>query len=114
MNRSKLSLSINVLTGLLVAVGVVFLVYTLFAHVDLASVRTGALVFYAGLALFVAGLLTVAQIPLVVFALIRRPAIRVRVAVTFLAGIVVFVASFMLGGDWVERQLPPRQVTAPR
>ena len=107
MNRSRVSLSVNVLTGLLVAVGVAFLVYTFFAHVDLASVRTGALVFYAGLALAVALLLAVIQLPLVVFALVRRPAIRGRVALTFLAGVAVFVACYMYAGDRVERQLPP-------
>ncbi|WP_439889754.1 hypothetical protein ACS7SF_10630 [Ralstonia sp. 25C] len=114
VSRSKLLLSINVLTGLLMAASVVFFVYALFVHVDLASVRTGAPIFYAGLALFIAASLTMVQLPLVVFALVRRPAIRIRVAVTFVAGIVVFVASFMLDGEWVERQLPPSHVTAPR
>lgn len=112
MTRSRVVVAVNVLTGLLVAVAVVFVVYTMFAHVDLASVRTGPLVFYAGLAVFVAALLILIQIPLVVFALVRRPGIRLRIVVTFLAGVVVFVASFMFGGTWVDRQLPPRQAIA--
>ncbi|CAJ0740783.1 hypothetical protein [Ralstonia mannitolilytica] len=95
MSRSRVSLSVNVLTGLLAAVGVAFFVYTLFAHVDLASVRTGALVFYAGVALALAALLAVIQLPLVLFALVCRPAIRARIGLTFLSGIVVFVACYM-------------------
>lgn len=109
MKRSWASLAVSALSGLLVVVGVVFFVYTLFVHVDLAEVRTGPLVLYSLLAVAVAALLILIQIPVVVFVLVCRPGIRLRVVATFVAGIVVFFAGFMLGGDWVERQLPPRE-----
>lgn len=109
VSRSRVLIAVDVLTGLLATAGVVFFTYTMCAHVDLASVRTGPLVFYSALALLVAALLVLIQMPLVIFALVRRPGIRVRVVMMCLVGILVFAACFMLGEYWVERQLPPRQ-----
>ncbi|WP_426399589.1 hypothetical protein ACN9M1_25210 [Ralstonia sp. R-29] len=112
MSRSRVLLAVEVLSGVLAIVGLVYLVHALFADVDLAAVRTGPLVFYAGLALFAAATLIVIQIPLVVFALLRRPGIRLRAVVAFLLGIAIFWGCFTLGENRIDRQLPPRESSA--
>ena len=113
MSRSRVLQWVEVLAGVLSVVGAVYFVHSMLAHVDLAAVRTGTLVVYAALALLVAGLLVLVQIPLVLFALLRRPGIRLRVVVTFFLGIATFAAGFMLGEDGMDRQLPATPARGP-
>lgn len=113
MSRSRVLQWVEVLAGVLSVVGAVYFVHSMLAHVDLAAVRTGPLVVYAALALLVAGLLVLVQIPLVLFALLRRPGIRLRVVVTFFLGIATFAAGFMLGEDRMDRQLPDNPARGP-
>lgn len=112
MSRSRVVFIVNVLTGVLAVLGLIYLVHALSAHVDLAAVRTGPLVFYAGLALLSAALVVVVQIPLVLFALVRCPGIRLQVVATFFLGIAIFGTCFTLGENRIDRQLPPRQTAA--
>lgn len=106
MSRSRALQWAEALAGTLSVVGAVYFAHSMLAHVDHAAVRTGPLVVYAAFALLVAGLLVLAQIPLVLFALLRRPGIRLRVVVMFFLGISTLAAGFMLGQDRTDRQLP--------
>jgi hypothetical protein len=105
MSRSRVLQWMEILAGTLSVVGAVYFAHSMLAHVELAAVRTGPLAVYAALALLVAGLLVLVQIPLVLFALLRRPGIRLRVVVMFSLGISTFAAGFMLGEDRMHRQL---------
>ncbi|MGL6156401.1 MAG: hypothetical protein ACRC1O_07300 [Ralstonia mannitolilytica] len=90
-----------------------FAVYVLlFAHIDLAAVRTGPLVAIGGLVMVLGLLIALAELPLVVFVLFRRPGYRLRVAATMAIGVVLFVASIVVTEKYTESKLPPRQTTA--
>lgn len=114
MMKTRVVRWIDVLTGLLIAMSAVFTVYVLlFAHIDLAAVRTGPLVAIGG-AVIVSGLLIVLlELPLVMFVLLRRPGYRLRVIGTVAIGVVLFVVSIAVTETYSESKLPPRQTAAP-
>lgn len=104
-SAGKLSRAVSWLAALLVLEGVAFVVASVLTPVDRQQVTTGAIVVYAGMAMFAAAATTLVGLVLVLIAFLRRTPARWRMLGSLCAGTLLFGSCILLAGKWIATRL---------